>query len=341
MTYTESALHEACGQGSASLAPLVLEPGRPVFMASGQGSQKPGMGATLLSVPEVAETFQCASDVLGRDVAAIALAEGPDGAQELNNTRNAQAAIATLSIGVGRALQARGVKPAALLGFSLGQISALALAEMVSLEDAFRILDVRSTVMAQAAAGAPGAMSALLKADEASAQALCEECAQSDVLVAANYNAPGQIVISGAVDAVGRAEEAWKQGGGRFSRLATQGAFHSPLMAEAAAQFNEFLATVDFREPVVPLLCNTDASPADAATMRQRLVRHLTHPVLFYQSVQRLQAAGATTFVEVGFGGVLSGLVKRIDKEAARFCVQDATSFDEFVAHVADESEQA
>ncbi|MBB3171049.1 ACP S-malonyltransferase [Parvibacter caecicola] len=335
MANRESAPLGACGQGSDSLAPLVLEPGCLVFMASGQGSQKPGMGASLLDVPEVAETFQCASDVLGRDVAAIALAEGPEGAEALNDTRNAQATIATLSIGIGRALMARGVRPAALLGFSLGQISALALAEMVSLEDAFRILDVRSAAMAEAAAAAPGAMSALLKADEAGVQALCEACAQGDTLVAANFNAPGQIVISGTADAVARAEEAWKQQGGRASRLATAGAFHSPMMAEAAQQFGQFLATVPFAEPVVPLVCNTDAALVDAATVRQRLVDHLTHPVLFSQSVQRLCAAGASTFVEVGFGGVLSGLVKRIDKEAARFCVQDSGSFDDYLAQTA------
>ena len=338
MSFAEDASKEACGQGGDSLAALVLEPESVVFMASGQGSQKPGMGATLFDMPEVAEVFQCASDVLGRDVAAIALAEGGQGAQLLNDTRNAQAAIATLSVGIGRALLARSARMDALLGFSLGQISALALADMVSLEDAFRILDVRSSVMARSAEQTSGAMSALLKADEASVRTLCEECAQGDVLVPANFNAPGQIVISGTIDAVSRAEEAWKQQGGRFSRLATQGAFHSPLMQDAAEEFGEFLSSVDFRDPSVPLVCNTDAAPADAATIRERLVRHLTHPVLFSQSVQRLREAGADTFVEVGFGGVLNGLVKRIDKEAQRFCVQDIDSFDEFIACKAGEN---
>lgn len=331
---------EARGQGVSSLAPLVLDPSRPVLMASGQGSQKPGMGLSLLDVPEVAETFQCASDVLERDVAAIAAAEGPEGALALNDTRNAQAAIATLSIGIGRALMARGVQPSVLLGFSLGQISALALARMVSLEDAFRILDARSEAMAQAATQAPGAMSALLKADAAAVAQLCEQCAQGDVLVAANYNAPGQIVISGTIAAIGRAEAAWKEQGGRFSRLATSGAFHSPLMQPAAEQFGAFLQTVQFAEPAVPLLCNTDAALVDAASIRQRLTDHLTHPVLFSQGVQALRKSGARAFVEVGFGGVLSGLVKRIDKEAVRFCVQDRTSFDDYLARWEAKQEQ-
>ena len=313
-------------------AALVVDPARPVFMASGQGSQKPGMGVTLLDVPEVAETFACASDVLGRDIAALATDDAPEAAAALNETRNAQAAIATLSIGVGRALQAAGVKPAALLGFSLGQVSALALSGMVSLEDAFRIIDVRSRLMDEAAAAAPGAMSALLKATPEAVEELCAACAGDDVLVAANFNSPSQIVISGSVSAIDRAEAAWKEQGGRASRLATQGAFHSPMMTAAAEPFGEFLATIQFREPQVPLICNTDAAPADAASIRQRLVDHLTHPVLFSQSVERLRAAGAQTFVEVGFGGVLQNLVKRIDREAERFCLQDKESLEAYLA---------
>lgn len=303
-----------------------------VFMASGQGSQKPGMGVSLLEVPEVAETFACASDVLGRDIAALVTAETPEAAEALNETRNAQAAIATLSIGVGRALQARGVKPAVLLGFSLGQISAIALASMVSLEDAFRIIDVRSSLMDEAAQAKPGAMSALLKADPEAVQKLCDTCAQDQVLVAANYNSPGQIVISGEVDAVARAEEAWKTQGGRVSRLATQGAFHSSLMEPAAVQFAEYLQTVDFADPQVPVLCNTDANYLDKQTIRQRLTDHLTHPVLFDHSVQKLRAEGYNTFAEIGFGGVLQGLVKRIDKDTVRFCVQDEPSLHECIA---------
>lgn len=306
-----------------------------VFMASGQGSQKPGMGASLLAVPEVAETFACASDVLGKDIAALITAQVPEtaeAAEALNETRNAQAAIATLSIGIGRALQARGIEPAVLLGFSLGQISALALASMVSLEDAFRIIDVRSSLMNEAAQAKPGAMSALLKADPDAVAALCEACAQDQVLVPANYNSPGQIVISGEVDAITRAEEAWKAQGGRASRLATQGAFHSPLMQPAAVQFAEFLQTVDFADPQIPVLCNTDANYLDKQTIRQRLADHLTHPVLFDQSVQKLRGEGYGVFAEIGFGGVLQGLVKRIDKDATRFCIQDEASMEEFVA---------
>lgn len=302
-----------------------------VFMCSGQGSQKPGMGADLMGIPQVREVIACASDVLGRDIAAIMVADDGEASARLNETRNAQAAIAALSIGIGRALMAEGIAPAALLGFSLGQVSALALSGMLADEDAFALIDARSKAMDVAAKAHPGAMSALLKADLDRVEALCEECAQGEVLVAANHNCPGQIVIAGEVGAIERAEAAWSAQGGRASRLATQGAFHSPLMEDAREPFATYLDAVAFAEPSVPVICNTDARPLDAQTVKERLVSHLVSPVLFDESVQLLAGAGATSFVEVGFGGVLSGLVRRIDKTLERHCVQDAASLRELV----------
>ena len=157
-------------------------------------------------------------------------------------------------------------------------------------------------------------------------RALCDECAQDEVLVPANFNCPGQIVVAGAPAAVERAEQAWAAAGKRFSRLATSGAFHSPLMAEAADGLAAYLEGVEFFEANVPLICNVDAAPLSAADAREHLVRHLTSPVRFQQSVEALAAAGADAFAEVGFGGVLANLVKRIDKGAARSCVQDRAS---------------
>ena len=303
--------------------------GAPVFMFSGQGSQKPGMGADLLDVPEVASAFECASDVLGFDVADLAAHAEPE---ILNDTRNAQPTLCALSVGLAHALEARGVQPAAVLGFSLGQVSALAVSGMLSDEDTFKFVKVRSELMAEAAAEHPGVMSALLKADEESVLALCEECAEGDVLVPANFNCPGQIVVAGSPAAVERAEAAWAASGKRSSRLATSGAFHSPLMASAAEGMAAYLESVEFSEPRIPLVCNVAAAPLSAVDARERLVRHLTSPVRFDASVVALTAAGADTFVEVGFGGVLANLVKRIDKNAARSCVQDRATFDALVA---------
>ena len=295
------------------LAPL--GPAGLVFMASGQGSQKPGMGADLLDIPEVANVFACASDVLGRDVAALVRDASPE---ELNDTRNAQIAIAALSVGMGRALEARGIVPDALLGFSLGQVSAMVLGGMLAEEDAFALIAERSRLMGEAADANPGVMSALLKITLPEAEALCAQCAEDEVLVPANLNGGGQIVVAGTPAAVARAEEAWAASKGRFSRLATSGAFHSPLMAPAQAPFADYLAKVEFREPVVPVIGNVHAAPLDVAGAREELVAHLVSPVQFEASVAKLQAVGAKMFAEVGFGGVLANLVKRIDRSVAR-----------------------
>lgn len=302
------------------------------FLCSGQGSQKPGMGADLLDIAEVAATFACASDVFGRDIAALCRAATPEEAEALNDTRNAQAAIATLSIGIGRALMARGVVPGSLVGFSLGQVSAIALSGMLSDEDAFRLIAERSRIMGEVADAHPGCMSALLKGTAAEAEALCEEQAHGDVLAPANYNSAAQTVIAGTVEAVERAEAAWKEAGKRATRLATSGAFHSPLMAAAREPFAAVLDTLDFHEPQIPVICNTDSSPIDAATVRARLVDHLTSPVRFQQSIELLESRGVSDFIEVGYGSVLANLVKRCAPLATRLCVQDHATFEECLA---------
>ena len=299
----------------------------PVFLLSGQGSQRPGMGADLMDVPEVARAFACASDVLGYDLVKLVATATPG---ELNRTCVAQPALCALSVGLAHALEARGVQPCAVLGFSLGQASALAVAGMLSDEETFAFVRERSLLMEAAAEAHPGCMSALLKADEESAQAVCASCAQGEVLVAANYNCPGQIVVSGAVPAVERAEAAWAAQGKRAARLATSGAFHSPLMADAALELGNYLEDVEFSEARVPLVCNVDARPLAAADARDHLARHLVSPVRFQQSIEWLVAQGADTFVEVGFGGVLVNLVKRIDKTATRALVQDRASFEAY-----------
>lgn len=308
-----------------------------VLMCSGQGSQKPGMGRDLIDIPHVARAVECASDAFGLDVRLLVTQADEEA---LSNTLAAQAAISALTVGIGHALDARGVTPDAVLGFSLGQASALALSGMLSDEDAFALINARARIMEQTTREHPGAMSALLKADEHSARELCEECAQGEVLVPANYNCPGQIVISGTVGAIERAEEAWRARKGRASRLATQGAFHSPLMSEACAPFAAFLDTLEFAEPRIPLICNTDARPLTAYEVRKRLTAHLVSPVLFQQSAQMLLASGASCFIEAGYGGVLANLMKRIDRVTQRFCVQDRESLDAFVRQWEEQREE-
>ncbi len=308
---------------------LPISANAPVFLFSGQGSQKPDMGADLMDIAEVESTLACASDVLEFDVADLILHATPE---KLNETRNAQGALCALSVGIAHALQARGVIPAAVLGFSLGQISALAVSGMLSDEETFVLLKVRSDAMSQAVAENPGAMSALLKIDENTAYELCEQYGENEIVVPANFNCPGQIVISGSKAAVEQVEQAWLRQGGRVARLATEGAFHSPLMADAAQKLSTYLERVTFNEPSIPLICNVDAAPLSAATARDHLARHLVSPVLFDKSVQRLIEAGANIFAEVGFGGVLFGLMKRIDKNVTRLNVEDRAGFDALTA---------
>ncbi|MCI7504521.1 MAG: ACP S-malonyltransferase [Coriobacteriaceae bacterium] len=286
-----------------------------VWMLPGQGAQKPGMGADLLELPQVAQTFALASDVLGLDLADLSR---NGSAEDVNRPFNAQALTMAVSVGTGRFLQANGLAPSAVLGFSLGQIGALALAGVLSDEQAFRLLKVRATAMAAACEQVPGGMLALLGADAQDAEELCKECAGGEVLLPANYNCPGQIVISGTEAAIECAGARWKELGNKASRLNTSGAFHGPLMEQAAEAVAEACADLDFREPEVPLICNTDARPFRASEAAARLAAQVKSPVRFSQSVEYLIAQGETDFLEVGFGAVLNGLVKRIDRTTNR-----------------------
>ena len=296
-----------------------------VLLCSGQGAQKPGMGADLLGIPEVADTFACGSDVLGVDLVKLTR-EGS--AEEINDAFNAQALTMTVSVGIARALMARGLNVDGLVGFSLGEISALALAEVLSLEDTYRLLKVRAQAMDEACKEHPGAMLALLGADEESAYKLCADCANDEVLVPANFNSPGQIVISGEVSAIDRAEAAWKELGKRSARLKTAGAFHSPLMSSAAETLGDFCETLMFAQPKITLVCNTDAEPFKAEEAALRLKNQVKSSVLFYQSVRYFAAQGQTRFIEAGVGGVLFNLLKRIDKTLDRSKVGTKDEFD-------------
>lgn len=299
-----------------------------VFMCSGQGSQKSGMGASLVSNTRVSQAFECASDVFGIDVGEIA-SQAP--AETLNATTNAQAIICSMSIGIAFDLMDMGINPAAVLGLSLGQISALAIARVLSIEETFKLLHARAAAMDRTVEENPGIMSAFMKGTAEEVEEICLQCSEDEVLVPANYNAPGQIVVSGNIMAVERAETAWEKRGYRTRRLATAGAFHSPLMQTAADEFSAYLSSVDFKEPRIPLICNTDASPLRADEARKRLADHLTHPVRFEQSMRYLSESGYGKFAEVGFGGTLANLARRILPDSERFCIQDDASIRAFV----------
>lgn len=300
------------------------------FLFSGQGAQKPGMGAGLLDagIPEVDETFACASDIFGFDVADACMHAS---AQQLNETRLAQPATCVTSIAVARALIARGVSPSFVAGHSLGQMSALAISGMLSLEDTFALAARRALVMERATHEADGAMCAIMGGSPEEVEALCACHAGAEVLVPANYNAPGQIVISGHRAAVERARQAWTGPGRRSVMLATSGAFHSPLMEGAARELAPFVRALAFAPARIPLVCNVSARPLDASDAAEHVIRQITSPVRFCESVLWLREEGVGAFVECGFGGVLAGLVRRIDKDAVRLRAESAETIEQAV----------
>lgn len=304
-----------------------------VWLCSGQGAQQPGMGADLLGCsefPRVAEVFETGSDVLGVDLAALAR-EGDEA--QVNDPFNAQALTAAVAIGVGSELLARGYEPEAIVGFSLGQISALALSGMLSVEDTFALLKVRANAMAAACAEHPGAMVAIMGATHEDAAGLCEECACGQVLLPANFNCPGQVVLSGEAAAIERARAAWaeRHGARKAALLRTAGGFHTPLMASAAQATGEAARKLDFAEPRFTVLCNTDAEPMTAASAASRLEQQVASPVLFEQAITKLLEGGAREFAELGYGSVLANLVKRCDRSTTRYTLGNAEGLRAYV----------
>jgi [acyl-carrier-protein] S-malonyltransferase len=214
-------------------------------------------------------------------------------------------------------------------GLSLGEYTALHIAGSLSFEDGVRLVRRRGQLMQEAADAHPSGMVSLVGADEDAAQRLCERAADGQVLTPANFNCPGQIVISGAKDACGRALELASEFGCRAVPLKVAGAFHSPLMASAAAGLAEALSSVKILPPRVAVWSNVTAEPHGAPeSIRQALEQQLTHPVRWQRSMERMIADGFSRFAEVGSGRVLKGLMRKIDREAAVRNVSSASDLD-------------
>lgn len=289
--------------------------GRVAILCGGQGAQAPGMADALGRGALVDEVFEAASDVCGFDVRAAC-----GDASALADAERVQPALCAVSIASARLAQSAGVELGYVAGFSLGQVAALNVAGMLSLEQTFSLCSARARAMAKAAEKTPGAMCALSGADEAAVEELIERTAGEDVLVAANFNAPGQIVVSGHRAAVERAAQAWRaRPRRRATMLAVAGAFHSPLMQDAARDVAAFLADVRFGEPRIPLVCNVDARPLSAQAAPKRMARQIVSPVLFDRSIAWLSEQGVDVYVECGSGSVLCSLVRRISPSARRF----------------------
>ncbi|WP_405350029.1 ACP S-malonyltransferase [Ruminobacter amylophilus] len=306
------------------------------FVFPGQGSQSVGMLKELSELyPVIKNTFAEASEVLGYDLFDLVM-NGP--AEELGKTYKTQPALLTASVALYRLWQEKSsLKPAVMAGHSLGEYSALVCAGVIDFKDAVKLVKLRGEFMQAAVPAGVGAMAAVIGlADDVVIKA-CAEAAGSQVCSAVNFNSPGQVVIAGNKEAVDKASEALKAAGAkRVLPLAVSVPSHCALMKSAADELAKELAKVEFRVPSVPVINNVDvAKVTDADSIRDALVRQLYSPVRWVETVQSASAEGIKTMIEVGPGKVLSGLIKRIDKEVNAISLNDAATLDAALVAVA------
>jgi [acyl-carrier-protein] S-malonyltransferase len=287
------------------------------FIFPGQGSQKVGMGRALAEAfPDARAAFEEADSTLGLPALSQTIFDGPDAALAL--TENTQPAILTVSIAAYRVLESRGITPAFVAGHSLGEYSANVAAGTLTFADAVGVVRRRGQYMQEAVPVGHGAMAAILGLDADVVRRACEEAAEGEVVSPANINGAGQVVIAGAKDAVQRASERAKAlGAKRAIPLPVSAPFHCALMKPAQDRLAPELRAMPVRDPRVPVIANVDAQPKrDGGAAIEALVQQVASPVRWEEVVRRLASEGVTTYVEVGPGTVLSGLVRKIHKDA-------------------------
>jgi [acyl-carrier-protein] S-malonyltransferase len=294
------------------------------FCFPGQGSLQVGMGRDVAeAVPEAMDVFERSSIAAGLDLQRLCF-EATE--EELVETELQQPALVATSLAVLAAIRARGIKPDFVVGHSVGEFAALAASGALKVEEAVALVRERGLAMAEAARKNPGSMAAILGLDDEVVERICRRIVN---VWPANYNCPGQIVVSGENPAVDEAcATAEEEGARRAVRLRVSGAFHSPLVARAADRFRPALDRVKFAEPAAPFMSTVTARIESAKRMGPLLVEQLTAPVRFTQAAQALVKEGAHTFVEVGPGNVLGGLVKRIDRSVKTVSVSTPEEID-------------
>ncbi|MFN7914635.1 MAG: ACP S-malonyltransferase [Vicinamibacterales bacterium] len=286
------------------------------FIFPGQGSQKVGMGKALADAfPICRQTFEEADAALGEPLSRLCF-EGPE--DQLTLTENTQPAILAVSVAAYRLVSSLGITPAFVAGHSLGEYSANVAAGTIDFADALRIVRRRGRYMQEAVPVGTGAMAAILGLDAALVAQACEEAAQGDVVSPANMNGAGQVVIAGAKEAVARASERAKAlGAKRAIPLPVSAPFHCALMKPAEERLAPELRALTTHAPAVPVVANVDAEPKrGAAECIEALVAQVSSPVRWEDVIRRLASEGVTTYVEVGPGTVLSGLARKIHRDA-------------------------
>jgi [acyl-carrier-protein] S-malonyltransferase len=296
------------------------------FVFPGQGAQKVGMGKSLADeFPICRDAFAEADDALGEKLSTLCF-EGPE--DRLMLTENTQPAILATSVAVWRLARSKGLSAAFAAGHSLGEYSAHVAAGTLSYGDALRTVRRRGQYMQAAVPVGEGAMAAILGLDAAGVTRACEEVAAETgrIVSPANLNAPGQVVIAGHADAVAKAGERAKAlGAKRAIALAVSAPFHCALMQPAEDRLAPELRALDAKDPVMPVVANVDAEPKrDAAAAIEALIRQISAPVRWEDVVKRLTAEGVTTFIEMGPGAVLAGLIRKIDRGVTVMSIEDA-----------------
>jgi [acyl-carrier-protein] S-malonyltransferase len=289
------------------------------YIFPGQGAQFSGMGKDLYNHSEAARNlFENANEILGFRITDI-MFEGTD--EDLKQTNVTQPAIFLHSVILAKELKSE-FKPDMVAGHSLGEFSALVSAKALSFEDGLRLVSARANAMQKACEIRPSTMAAILGLDDFTVEDICSRV--SDVVVPANYNCPGQLVISGSIEGIDKACELLIEAGAkRALKLNVGGAFHSPLMELARVELQSAIENTEINEPVCPIYQNIDAKPyTDVANIKHNLISQLTGAVRWTQTIEKMLQDGATSFTEVGPGSVLQGLVRKVDRSIPTFSAE-------------------